>query len=144
MSNRFMRRQDGTTGSIPQDIVWVFKYDAAANFTTLLSPQWCADNDYEFVGSRLTFSTASTSGTIVVEKCTGTTAAGSGTALTTASATSGAANTVVAAALAGTQANRRFTAGDRMTFKVAGTVTNIANLSVTVYFKKVQTGGSDR
>lgn len=142
MSNRYMRRSDGSTGSIPQDLILTLRVPAAADAITLNF--WNCNDDYEFVGIREVHGTASTSGTVTVEKCTGTTAPGAGTAISSAVSTAGAANTVVAGTLAGTQAQRRFTVGDRLTLKWAGTVTNLVNSFVTVYLKKVQAFGAER
>lgn len=72
------------------------------------------------------FSTASTSGTWTVEKLTGTTAAGSGTALLSgAVALSGSANTVANGTLIATVASLTFAAGDRVGIVIAGTMTNL-------------------
>jgi hypothetical protein len=72
------------------------------------------------------FTTASTSGTWTVEKLTGTTAPGSGTALLTGTvALSGSANTVANGTLIGTVASLTFAAGDRVSIVIAGTMTNL-------------------
>lgn len=83
----------------------------------------------------LSFGTASTSGTMTVEKLTGTTAAGSGTALLTATMSmAGAANTVVNGTLISTDASLLFAAGDRVGFVFAGTMTNLVGFVATAYF----------
>lgn len=72
------------------------------------------------------FTTASTSGTWTVEKLTGTTAPGSGTALLSAPvALSGSANTVANGSLIATVASLTFAAGDRIGIVIAGTMTNL-------------------
>lgn len=78
-------------------------------------------------------STASTSGTLTVEKCTGTTAPGSGTALLTGTMSlSGTANTVVNGTLIATVASITLAAGDRLSIVIAGTMTNLAGGRVTI------------
>jgi hypothetical protein len=77
------------------------------------------------------FSTASSSGTLTVEKLTGTTAAGSGTALLTGTMSlSGTTNTVVSGTLISTIASLTFAAGDRLGVVVAGTMSSLANCKV--------------
>lgn len=78
-------------------------------------------------------STASSSGTLQVEKCTSTTAPGSGTVLLTGTMSlAGTANTVVNGTLISTEASLTFAAGDRLTIKIAGTMTNIVGGVVTI------------
>jgi hypothetical protein len=74
-----------------------------------------------------TYTTGSTSGTWTVEKLTGTTAAGSGTALLTGTVAlnTAAANTVVNGTLIATVASLTFAAGDRVSIVIAGTMTNL-------------------
>lgn len=80
-------------------------------------------------------STASTSGTLTVEKLTGTTAAGSGTALLTGTISlAGTANTVLSGTLISTIASLTFAAGDRLGVVIAGTMTNLANCKVVCGF----------
>jgi hypothetical protein len=79
--------------------------------------------------------TASTSGTVTVEKLTGTTAPGSGTALLTGTVSmSGTANTVVSGTPIATVASLTFAAGDRVGFVFAGTMTNLVGWSGTALF----------
>lgn len=80
-------------------------------------------------------STASSSGTLQVEKLTGTTAAGSGTNLLTGTMSlSGTANTVVSGTLISTIASLTFAAGDRFGVVIAGTMTNLANSKIVAMF----------
>jgi len=77
--------------------------------------------------------TASSSGTLTVEKATGTTAPGSGTALLTGTMSlAGTANTVVSGTLIATVASLTFAAGDRMNIVIAGTMTGLAGSRVTI------------
>ncbi len=81
----------------------------------------------QFVGVSVAFTTASTSGTLQIEKCTGTTAPGSGTSLLTGTVSlSGTANTVVSGTRVGTVASYTLAAGDRLGIVIAGTMTNLA------------------
>ena len=79
--------------------------------------------------------TGSTSGTLQIEKLTGTTAAGSGTVLLTGtidlSATT-VANTVVTGTLIATVASLTLAAGDRLSVKIAGTMTSLVGAIVTL------------
>lgn len=79
--------------------------------------------------------TGSTSGTLQVEKLTGTTAAGSGTTLLTGtidlSATT-VANTTTNGTLIATVASLTLAAGDRLSVKIAGTMTNLVGAIVTM------------
>lgn len=76
-------------------------------------------------------STASSSGTLQIEKLTGTTAAGSGTNLLTGTISlAGTANTVLSGTLIATIASLTFAAGDRLGVVIAGTMTSLANCKV--------------
>ena len=81
------------------------------------------------------FSTASSSGTITVEKLTGTTAPGSGTVLLTGTiALSGTANTVASGTLIATTASLTFATGDRFGIVIAGTMTSLVGGQLTAEF----------
>ncbi len=84
------------------------------------------------------FTTASSSGTLQVEKLTGTTAPGSGTNLLTGTvALTGAANTVVSGTLIATVASLTFAAGDRVGFVFGGTVTGLIGSAISASFAPV-------
>ena len=84
--------------------------------------------------------TASTSGTVLVERLTGTTAKGSGSSTCVAAfSTAGAANTVQRKTTTALQ-NRQLAAGDRLAIKSGGTLTNGKDLQVTVYLKYLGKG----
>lgn len=81
------------------------------------------------------FATASTSGTLMLQKCTGTTAPGSGTNLLTGTMSlAGTANTVVNGSLSSTVATLTLAAGDRISVTPGGTLTNLAQCQVSVTF----------
>jgi hypothetical protein len=97
-----------------------------------------ADEALELVGVREVHGTASTSGTLQVEKLTGTQAAGAGTSMLTGTVSlSGTANTVVSGTLVSSIATKRLAAGDRVGLVIAGTMTNLANCVVELIFKRV-------
>ena len=77
--------------------------------------------------------TASSSGTVTVEKLTGTTGKGGGTAITNAMSTAGTANTVQNATLV--LGTTQLDIGNRLAIKSGGTLTNGKDLQVTVYLK---------
>lgn len=77
--------------------------------------------------------TASSSGTLQLEKCTGTTAPGSGTTLLTGTMSlAGTANTVVSGTLIATVASLTLAAGDRLSIVIAGTMTSLVGGRVTI------------
>lgn len=105
-----------------------------------------AKRAYEIMFVTSSFGTASTSGTVLVEKLTGTTAKGSGIATHTAISIGGAtaANTPLDGVLATNStagvSDRQLRAGDRLALKSGGTLTNGKDLCVTVYLKVLGKG----
>jgi dTDP-4-amino-4,6-dideoxygalactose transaminase len=94
-----------------------------------------ASRPYEVMEIRAVWSTASTSGTLQLERLTGTTAEGSGdSVLTSTIDLAGTANTVVKRETTGLQ-NRKLAPGDRLALVDGGTLTNLVNLVVTVLLK---------
>lgn len=101
--------------------------DAAHNVFT-------ADQAYQLVRAQVVFSTTSTSGTLMVEKCTGTTAPASGTSMLSSTMTlAGTADTPVTGSLHGTAANLIMAAGDRIGLSFAGTLTGLVGCAVTLH-----------
>jgi hypothetical protein len=98
-----------------------------------------AGDAYQLVGIDVVFGTASTSGTLQLEKLTGTTAPGSGTAMLTGTvALSGSANTVASGTvLSGDAAALKLGGGDRLGLKLAGTLTNLAGCVATIRLKRI-------
>ena len=95
---------------------------------------------YELVDFRVVFAVTSTSGTLMPEKASGTTAVVSGTDLLTGNASlSGTANTVVTGTLAASASTRKFKTGDRLGLDFGGTVTNFAGGLVTMVFRVAST-----
>jgi len=91
---------------------------------------------YQVAGATVTFSTASTSGTITVKVDTSTNAPGAGTAqLTGTMSLSGTANTPVNGTVISSP--NTISAGDRVSFTTAGTLTNLAGGTLTVILKRI-------
>lgn len=87
-------------------------------------------------GVSAVFTTTSTSGTLDIEKLTGTTAPGSGTTqLTGTISLSGTANTIVSGTVIASPAS--FALGDRVGLKFAGTVTGLVGCYVTLTFERI-------
>ncbi len=81
-------------------------------------------------------STASTSGTLQIEKLTGTQAPGAGVAIMkTTISTAGAANTVITREGFELTSDRQFREGDRIALIDGGNLTNLVGLHVTLYCK---------
>jgi hypothetical protein len=92
-----------------------------------------ASRAYRVKSATCIFSTASTSGTATVNKDTGTTAPGGGTALLTGTMSlSGTANTLVTGTLISTAATLQLAAGDRLSVTFGGTLTNLAGATIMV------------
>lgn len=94
---------------------------------------------YSLVGVSVRFGTASTSGTLQIERTPSGTAVGSGTNLLSGTVSlSGTTNTVVngvpSASLSA--ANQILAAGDSLSLIFAGTLTNLANCTITVYVSR--------
>lgn len=97
-----------------------------------------ADAAYQVVGVNAVWGTASSSGTVTVEKLTGTTAPGSGTALLTGTiSTAATANTVTAGTLIATVATLQLAVGDRLGVVFSGTETSLVGLTVVVSLKRI-------
>jgi hypothetical protein len=93
-----------------------------------------ADAAMELVAVQEVHSVVGGSGaTLTVEKLTGTTAPGSGTALTGAASLTGTINTLQTVALTGTSAQVQFAAGDRVSIRLGGTLTGLVGAFVLVF-----------
>lgn len=97
-----------------------------------------ADAAYLVTAVREVHGVASTSGTVTIEKLTGTTAAGSGTAMLTSTISlAGTANTVVSGTLSATEATLTLAAGDRIGGVLAGTLTNLAGCVIVITMTRI-------
>lgn len=109
----------------------------AANYATILN----LTHPMELVMASISFTNASTSGTLQIEKLTGTQAPGSGTALMTAVfSLSATANTVQTKTGREMNDGRVFKQGDRLALIDGGTLTNLKNLVLTMYFRPLGLG----
>lgn len=147
MANKYVRRPDGVTGSIPHDLVFSVPIPTATDAVD--QNCWiCAGPTgtvYELVAVSEVHTTASTSGTLQLEKCTGTTAPGSGTDLLASTISlSGAANTVLNGTLGTTRSDRVFVVGDRLALDFGGIVTSLVNAWITIYLKRLQSANDDK
>jgi len=87
------------------------------------------------------FSVASTSGTLQIEKLTGTQAPGAGSAIMSATiSTAGTANTVITRQGRDLTSARVLEPGDRLGFIDSGTLTNLVGLTVSIYCRPVGRG----
>lgn len=115
------------------DLVLTFLFDAA---TAVDRNLFIADRPYQLRSVESVHSTASTSGTFDLEKCSGTTAPGSGTSMCTGTLSlSGTANTTVAGTLSTTTANTLLADGERLAADFGGTVTNLAGCAITIVLR---------
>lgn len=143
MANRFTRRSDGTTGSIPQDYTINIHIVSATDAVDQIV--WAAPHPVEFVGVDATFAVASSSGTLQIQKCPVGTAAGSGTALLTGTMSlSGSASVTVSGTPITTKSSLQLATTDRLALDFGGTVTNLTNCNINLRVKKIQAVGSDR
>lgn len=124
--------------------------NAQVNLNSVKSVEWrplstdttrnifIADAAYLVTAVREVHGTASSSGTLNIEKLTGTTAAGSGTAMLTGTISlAGTANTVLSGTLTATTATLTLAAGDRIGGVLAGTLTNLAGCVVVLTMQRI-------
>jgi len=105
----------------------------AANYTTI---PFITQTAIEIISISASWTTASTSGTLQVERLQGTEAPGAGDdIMATTISTAGTANTVVTRQGNNLTAFRQLEQGDRLAIEDAGTLTNLANLQITIYYK---------
>lgn len=109
----------------------------AANYDQV----WTCRHPMEILRITECHSVASSSGTLQLERLTGTTAPGSGsTILTAAISTAGAANTVITREKTALTSARIFKEGDRLAFIDSGTLTGLVGLQVALYCKYLGRG----
>ena len=137
---------------VKQQIVEFIQYNVATTVPTTNNVIWTAPQaaghaagafplgTYQLTGISLRYSTASSSGTVMVEKTPSGTGSGAGTnLLTTAVSTSAAANIAYYGTLLTTlsNANATLSAGDSLSIIGGGTQTNLVNLAVTLQLVRV-------
>jgi hypothetical protein len=122
---------------IPTEYVVTVPMDAAGN--AISKAVFISDDFYQVVGVKEVHATASTSGTVTIEKLTTTQAPGAGTALLTGTiSNAGTANTVLSGTLIATISSLQMSPGDRLGVVCAGTQTNLVGGQVTIYLKRWQ------
>jgi len=99
-------------------------------------------NPMELIKVIVSFTAASTSGTLQLEKLTGTQAPGGGlTILDSTVSLAGTANTLVTRNQRQMTSARVFLEGDRIALLDGGTLTNLRDLVITIYYKPLGRGG---
>lgn len=114
-------------------------FTAPANFSNATAGSFSVGK-YALMGVSVRFSTASTSGTLQIEKTPSATAVGSGTNILSGTVSlAGTANTVVfgypSASVAA--ATNLISNGDSFSAIFAGTVTNLVGMTITLYIARV-------
>ncbi len=129
VTNENVIRKDGFT------LVFPFLGTAGATAANYDQVYTCM-RSMEIVSVSECHSVPSASGTLQIEKLTGTQAPGAGASiLTTAISTSGTANTVITRQGSQLSSNRQLKPGDRIAFVGSGTLTGLVGLHVTLYCK---------
>jgi hypothetical protein len=145
MPNKYVRASDGTTRSIPQDVVITFNYDILGLKTDNVI--FIANCPMEVAEVKCMPVVAGTDGSAVtaeIKKASGTTATGSGTAVATATFDlKGTVYTVQTATLSGTKSVRELASGDRLGIDFTGTLT-AAEGFIQVRLKRIQGAGSEK
>lgn len=120
-------------------IVPVYKTAPVSLFVTDVSKAiYIATEAVQLVAVRVVFGIASVSGTLNIEKLTGTTVPGSGTALLTGTISlAGTANTVLSGTLSATTADLQLAAGNRIGIVLAGTLTSLVGAVVEIDLKRI-------
>lgn len=109
-----------------------------ASATTVSQAVFIADGNYELVSVQEVHTTASSSGTLQIEKLTTTTAPGSGTVMLTGTISlAGTANTVLSGTLVTNNATLRLASGNRLGIVIAGTMTSLAGSVIQITLKKI-------
>lgn len=120
-------------------IVPVLKTILFPIFVTDLSKSFfIATEGLQIVNIRCVYGVAALSGTLTIEKLTGTTAPGSGTPVLTGTLDlTTTANTVLSGTLVGTQATIQLAPGDRLGMRLAGSLTGILGTILEIDLKRI-------
>jgi hypothetical protein len=131
-------RVDNKFGDVINLVLGTTDAAVAARYSTV----WNVPNAMEFVRVLVSFTTASTSGTLQLEKLTGTQAPGGGsTILKTTISLAGTANTVTTRTQKEMTDSRTFRQGDRIALIDGGNLANLTDLVITIYYKPLGRGG---
>lgn len=144
MPVKFMRRSDGSTGTIPENVFITSELLAAS----VDNDVWVADGDYEVVEFAETHSVVGGAAAAVrPRKITDTSAPGAAAGATVKELTTAnidltaSINTVRRPTLTATKADRKFKRGDRLALDFSGTLTGLVG-QVTVVLKKLSSKGA--
>lgn len=120
---------------VPQTLFVTNVFNALSVTTSIL----VADAAYQITAVKAVWGVAGGLAAVLnVEKLTGTTAPGSGTALLSSDIDlTGAANTVNTGALTATAGNLQLAAGDRIGCKLGGTLTGLIGCVLTITLKRI-------
>lgn len=112
---------------------------AVMNALSVSTALFVADAAYQVVAVRAVWGVAGgVAGALNIEKLTGTTAPGSGTAMLSSNVDlTAAANTVVSGALSGTVGSLQLAAGDRLGVKLGGVLTGLVGCVATITLKRI-------
>lgn len=124
------------------DVINIVLPSGDAADTTRYSTWWNVPNAMEIIRVVVSFTAPSTSGTLQLEKLTGTQAPGSGaTILDTTISLAGTANTEISRDQKQMTIARTFDIGDRLALIDGGNITNLTQLVITIYYKPLGRGG---
>ena len=144
MPVKFLRRSDGSTGTIPEDLVISVPAVAASVDTDI----WVSNGNYKLVAIRTTHSVVGgASAAARPRKVTDTSAPGaaaSATVLELAAAIdfTASVNVVRSPALTALASTTRFKSGDRLALDFSGTLTGLVG-HITFYLKRTEFLGAD-
>lgn len=145
MAVKFQRRSDGSTGTIPEDVVITVPLLAAS----VDNDVWVSNGNYMVVGFKEAHDVVGgASAAVRPRKITDTSRSGavaSGTVkeLTTANIDLTASiNTVRTPTLVSTRADLKFKSGDRLALDFSGTLTGLVGY-LTIYLKRLEFQGAD-
>lgn len=145
MPNRYVKAADGTTRSIPQDVVVEMNYDILGLKTdNVLYIANCPMEIVEIVCMPVVAGTDAGAVTAEVKKASGTTATGSGTAVQSATFNlKSTIYTVQTATLSATKSTRELASGDRIGIDFTGTLTSAEGF-IQIRLKRIQGAGSEK
>lgn len=128
----------GKLGFVVNDILFASNPATSSNFSVIYNIPFPA----ELARVLVSWTQASSSGTLQIEKLESAAAPGGGTdLLTTAFDLSDTANTVYTKRGRDMEPGRVFRSGDRLGLVSGGTLTNLENLVITMYFVPINRGG---
>lgn len=129
---------DNKFGDVINEVFRWTEGETAGNYSTFYN----VPAPMEFILVIVSYTTGSTSGTLQLEKLTGTQAPGAGsTILSSTISLAGGANTVITRTQRQMTSSRVFIQGDRIAFIDGGVLTGIRDLVVSIYYAPRGRGG---